>query len=209
MICSKNEIKVSVMSNHPLIKLGLKSVVENSPHLCVYVGEVNNDYSQELKKAHPHVVVLDTSTMSFDASITHSISELKSLFNNDVFIILVTDESVNLANLFRTGAAGFILSQETCHGLGQAIQMVTSGVYYYSPKLTEKMAARIKNDTFFSTHAPTIQQLTRREKEVLTLVRQKMTDNQIAVKLTISYYTVRSHISTINAKLGFNARLAP
>ena len=120
----------------------------------------------------------------------------------EVVILTANRQESSICRLIQTDISGYILKDESEYRLLFSLEQIARGEKYYSPKALQLVAQQLANETL----TPSIKELTPRERQVLKLLGQPLNNEEIALKLCISHYTVRTHISRINAKLGFRSR---
>lgn len=195
-----NKIRILVVDDHPLMRSALKNAIETEPDMEV-VGEAFN--GQQAVKLYqqflPDMVLMDLFMPVMDGiEATRQIVQE----NPDSKILAITslteDEKVLAA--VRAGAVGYILKDATQEKLVEGIRLVAGGKRFLPPEIVEKLARSIQNEG----KQPGV--LTKREKEVLILMGQGLTNSRIAEKLYLSNSTVRVHIYNILDKLGLSDR---
>jgi two-component system, NarL family, response regulator LiaR len=180
------------------VREGLRALLATEPGLDL-VGEAT-DGIQAVNKARalkPDVILLDLMMPRMDG--VEAILEIKRDWQEARIIVLTSfsdDEKVFLA--IRSGALGYLLKDSSPQDLLQAIYTVANGEGFLSPVIASKVMREIKQPPKLP---PTKDPLTNREVEILQLVAQGLTNDEIAEKLVVSERTVRTHVSNILAKL--------
>lgn len=200
-------IRVFVADDHFTVRAGLRWLVEQDPALeCV--GEADSGFELErlLVETEPDVLVLDLSMPNgFDAA-----AFVRGLRANypQIRVLVLTgyDEEELVLSMLQAGAAGYLVKEDAKEVLTEALFRVARGQRYFSQVVAEQLAEAAIAPPEPST-VPLItstSELSVREEEILSCVGQGMSNAEIATALTISIFTVRSHISRINAKLQLN-----
>ena len=188
-------IKIFITDDHYMIVEGIRSLLQNDADL-EWMGHATNAESclAFLKLNKPDVVLLDISLP--DKSGIDLCRELKAAYP-DVHIIGLSsfNQQSFIQKMMESGASGYILKNATRDELKEAIETVMTGKSYLS---SEAALTIEKNED------SKIPVLTRREKEILALIAQGLTNNAIADKLFISTTTVDTHRKNLLAK--FNVR---
>ena len=109
-----------------------------------------------------------------------------------------------LRELVEAGAHGFIGKTAPLSELQKGLEIVATGGTYFSPEVAEVLRQSMFNPAFSGT--PPLQRLTAREREVLALLVEGLTNPEIAVRLTVSRSTARAHVSHILSKLDVSNR---
>lgn len=150
----------------------------------------------------PDVVLLDQRLP--DGSAVEAIIELRRLAPRSRVVLLVasSDDAVLVAAT-QAGAAGFVATTSPVEELVAAVRAAAAGDVLISPVLLPRLLARLQ--------APTVrgdgQQLTAREREVLELIAEGLSNAAIAARLVLSVNTVRNHVQNLLTKLGAHSKL--
>jgi two-component system response regulator NreC len=186
--------------------MGLKLLLNSNPNMEV-VGEATEG-NEGIKKAEellPDVVLMDIS-MPHGKDGLLATSEIKKLLpDTAVLILTMHDDDEYLFRAIESGASGCVLKSAPHEELIQAILSVASGNAYLFPSATKRLMQeyleRAKNNGVDSFN-----QLTDREKEVLSLVAKGYSNKEIAEKLILSVKTIESHKSKVMEKLQLKTR---
>ncbi|HWU07658.1 MAG TPA: response regulator transcription factor [Streptomyces sp.] len=202
-------VRVLICDDQVLIRTGLATIVDAQPDLEV-AGECGDGQTAvELAgKVHPDVVVMDIRMPVLDgiaatrllagAGVRHPVKVLVvTTFNLDEYVY----------EALRAGASGFLLKDAPPDRLLHGIRTVAAGAALLDPEVTRQLvgryAARIRPA---DDHGPGIP-LTPRELEVLRLIADGLSNNEIAASLVISRETVKTFVSRILTKLGLRDRV--
>lgn len=120
---------------------------------------------------------------------------------------VVAGEVVFLLDAVQSGASGFVLKDSPADDLLQAIRVTALGGSWLDPRVTPRLLRRLR-DTAPTSHPEEIDRLSDRELEVLRLMAQGATNNEIAESLYVAERTVKSHVGSIFTKLGARDRAA-
>ncbi|KAF1306207.1 response regulator transcription factor [Enterococcus saccharolyticus] len=189
-------IKVLLVDDHEMVRLGVSSYLLIQEDIEV-VGEAENGrigYEKALE-LRPDVILMDLVMDEMDG-----IESTKAILKDwpEAKIIIVTsfidDEKVYPA--IEAGAAGYMLKTSTAHEIADAIRATQRGERVLEPEVTTKMVNRLTNRT-----AQLHEDLTNREREVLMLIAQGKSNQEIADELFITLKTVKTHVSNILSKL--------
>lgn len=189
-------INVLLVDDHEMVRLGVSSYLSIQEDIEV-IGEAENGkigYEKALS-LRPDVILMDLVMDEMDG-----IEATKAILADwpEAKIIIVTsfidDEKVYPA--IEAGAAGYLLKTSTAHEIADAIRATQRGERVLEPKVTTKMMDRLTNRT------PILHDdLTNREKEVLLLIAEGKSNQEIADELFITLKTVKTHVSNILSKL--------
>lgn len=189
-------INVLLVDDHEMVRLGVSSYLSIQDDIEV-IGEAENGrvgYEKALE-LRPDVILMDLVMDEMDG-----IESTKLILNDwpEAKIIIVTsfidDEKVYPA--IEAGAAGYLLKTSTAHEIAEAIRATQRGERVLEPEVTTKMMDRLTNRT------PILHEdLTNREQEVLLLIAEGKSNQEIADALFITLKTVKTHVSNILSKL--------
>lgn len=196
-------IKVMLADDHILMREGIRQLLECDDSVEI-VGEVSNGEQcmQMIRKVKPQVLLLD-----INMPVKNGIEVLKEIRNNKwnikVLILTVHNEIEYLLRAMDIGVDGYILKESEFSELKKAINTVMSGETYIQPSLipllNNRMVSRDKDKD-------KIEELTKRELEVLIEVANGKLNKEIANELRISERTVKNHISNIFKKIDVSDR---
>jgi DNA-binding NarL/FixJ family response regulator len=195
------KIKVLIADDHPLIREGLRHVLELDPQIEI-VGEVGDGQGaiNLARRMHPDVILMDlkmpgTSGVEACRVISTEIPDIR-------IIILTVSEDDEMLEVIKTGACGYLLKDVEPAELLKAIHGVMEGVPAFHPLVTGRLLSEYHRlSTTPAVKEDGIAALTAREKEVLALIARGESNRNIARRLFISEKTVKNHITSIFRKL--------
>jgi NarL family two-component system response regulator LiaR len=198
-LSTSQPIRVLVVDDHEMVRRGLVSYLETEDGIEV-VGEAS-DGSQAVKFCRdltPDVILMDLIMQETDG-ITAT-KEIKAEFPHVQVIILTSfvDEKLIFPAL-EAGALSYLLKTSTAEEIVKAIRSARESQSIIEPQVASRMVSRIQSA---SNSRPPHEELTQRELEVLRLIGEGMTNQEIAEKLFIGIKTVKTHVSNILSKLG-------
>ena len=188
------------MDDHPVVRQGLKLLINQEPELTV-CGEAENQQKAfaAIQEQHPDIAIIDL-------SLAHSsgIDLIKNIKlrcpNLPILVLSMHDESLYAERALRAGARGYIMKQEAPEKVITAIRQVLQGSIYVS----EKMGVKMLHSYIDSPKTPitsSVELLSDRELEVFQLLGKGLGTRQIAEKLNISIKTVEAYRANIKVKL--------
>jgi len=192
-------IRVLMADDHQVWRVGLAEVFEAEPDITV-VGEAT-DGQDAIKKAldlKPDVVIMDLIMPQCDG-MKAAITIRRHLPDTKVMMLTISERDDHLFRALRFGAHGFISKDATVDEIVDAVRGVASGKVMLSPSFATKLVAELRDDS----DQPTI---SKREMQVLQLIGEGLTNNQIAKRLIISEGTVRSYLHRAMEKLHLKSR---
>jgi len=204
-----DRIRVLLIDDHVVMRMGLRMLIENQPGLCV-VGEATDRDAAILSAAReqPDIILLDLDLGG--ESGLDILSELRTAAKGARVIVLTGIRNpAEHRQAVRLGATGMVLKEQAVDTLVKAIERVHAGETWLDPALVanvlaERSRARGRDA---DPEAARIAMLTERECEVIALIGEGLKNRQIAKRLSISETTVVHHLTSIFDKLGVANRL--
>ena len=197
-----SDIRVLIVDDHPVVRTGIRNMLDPAMGISV-VGEAStgSEALQMIESLHPHVVLLDMKLpdMSGIEVIKH-IYETKS--TSRVLGLSSYDDREFISQLLNYGASGYLLKEEVPEYIIDAVRGVAHGEAGW---VSRKVAALLSQ--IFLKDKEDGTDLTTRELEVLRLVVDGKTNDQIGVSLGISVKTVENHLHAIFRKMGVFSRV--
>jgi DNA-binding NarL/FixJ family response regulator len=197
-------IRVLIVDDHTIVRKGIRALLAEIAGIEV-VGEAGNGQEAvaQAETLHPDVVLMDLAMPKMDGiEATRQIKASQPESRILVMTSFAADDKVFPA--IKAGALGYLLKESAPEDLVQAIHQIHRGESSLHPTIARKVLQEI---THSSDRPPTPDPLTEREAEVLRLVAQGLSNQDIAKKLNISDPTVRTHVSNIMGKLHLATRI--
>jgi len=196
--------RVVLADDHVLMRDGIRQLLSEIPWIEV-VGEVGDGIAlvQLLKKIQPDMVILDIAMPGMRG--IEAAGEIRSLYPDiDILFLSMHKNREFLAQALATEARGYLLKEDSGKELVTAIEAIRDGRLYLSAKLVQEFPTEIlsicRTDRKELPH-----NLTRRERQVLTLIAEGKTDRQIGRLLFISLKTAQRHRYNIRHKLNLKS----
>ena len=190
-------IRGLLVDDHEMVRLGVSSYLSIQSDVEV-VGEAENgeDGYEKAMALRPDVILMDL-VMEVMDGIESTKKILKEWPEARILIVtrFIDDEIVYPA--IEAGASGYLLKTSTAHEIANAIRKTYNGERVLEPEVTTKMMEQLSNRNRHVLH----EELTNREQEILLLIAQGMSNQEIADELFITLKTVKTHVSNILAKL--------
>ena len=205
-------ISVVLADDQALMRMGFRMVLEAEDDINV-VGEASDGTAAlaQAKALHPDVILMDVRMPGMNGiEATELIA--RECPGTRVLILTTFDLDEYAFAGLRAGASGFLLKDTRPTELAEAIRTVASGEAVVSPRITQRMlemfASSLPNSGKPAQPSdPRIDSLTPREKEILVLMSQGMSNAEIADRLVVSATTVKTHVGNVLAKLDVRDRV--
>lgn len=192
-------VRVLLVDDHPIFRLGLRSLLIKDGIQVVGEAENLRDARRLLHELSPDVIVLDL--MLGNGSGLELLEELAQLAPQASALVLsMMDEELYAERVLQQGAKGYLMKSEDPKRLVAAVRGVATGEVQVSDQLTRRLLRRVVQGESFASDP--IDSLTTRELEVFQLIGQGHTTKQVADALSLSPKTVETHQAKIKRKLG-------
>jgi len=194
-----------LIDDHPMLRNGLKQLIALDETLQV-VAEAGNGFDGVvLAEQHdPDLILLDLNMPGLNGLDT--LSRLREIsLSGRVVVFSVSDHEEDVVSALKRGADGYLLKDMEPEALLKALHQAAAGQTVLSEALTPILVARLREDR--PAPARDINQLTRRERDILQLISAGMTNKAIARKLAISESTVKVHVKYLLKKMNLKSRL--
>ncbi|MEV8514625.1 response regulator transcription factor [Dactylosporangium sp. NPDC051484] len=202
-------IRVILADDEAMIRAGVRSILTTDPEITVVAEAADGREAIELVRAHrPDIAMLDIRMPYLDGLSTAA--ELRAVAPEVAVIMLTTfDEDDYVSRALTEGATGFLLKAADPRELIIGVRAVAHGAAYLSPRIAQKVIARLSDGrlTRADTARHQVETLTPRERDVLALVGRGMSNQDIARELFLSEGTVKSHVSAILLRLALTNRV--
>jgi two-component system response regulator NreC len=196
-------IRLIIADDHVVVREGLVALLEEEPDLEV-VGQAGTGREAValVRQQQPHIALLDIAMPDMNGleATRQIVAEVPGV---NVLILTMHEEEAFFFEALRAGAAGYVLKGAGSEELLSAIRAVHEGGVYLPPKLAGELV-----QDYLQRHPPSSSDdpLTPREREILILIAQGLTNRQIAKRLTLSINTVKTHRLHIYRKLDLHTR---
>jgi DNA-binding NarL/FixJ family response regulator len=200
-------IRVVLVDDQELMRAGFRMVLGAQEDMTVVGEGSNGEEAVELAaRLAPDVVLMDVRMPVLDG-----VEATKLITERDLARVLVMttfDLDEYALSALRNGASGFLLKDTPSVQLVAALRVVASGDAVVSPSVTRRLLDRFLGSAGGQLRdASVLDALTDREREVLQLIAQGLSNTEIAAKLFLSEATVKTHVGRVLAKLGLRDRV--
>ena len=199
-------IRLLVVDDHPVVRQGLRTFLETRPDFEV-VGEAADGEAgiAEAARLRPDVILMDLVMPGVDG--LEAIGRIKAAEAGARILVLTSFASADqVLPALRAGAAGYLLKDAAPAEVEAAIRAVHRGEGLLDPAVTATVLAEVSRPAETTDTDAGFASLTRREREVLALLGRGMTNATIARELFVAEKTVKTHVSSILAKLRLSDR---
>lgn len=193
-------ITLVIADDHPVVRAGLRAVFDGDLALRVIAETANADDAVTIAKTHrPDVVTMDL-RFGEGTSGAEATRRLRALPEPPAVLVVTNyDNDADILDAIEAGASGYLLKDAPPEDLLRAVRDAAAGKSVLAPAVADRIRRRAEGATF---------SLTSREREVLELVGEGLTNAQIGQHLHLSLPTVKSHLAHVFGKLGVSNRTA-
>lgn len=203
---SPSTIRILIAEDHAIVREGIRMILEAEPDFDV-VGEAKDGRAavELAQKLAPNVVVMDISMPQLTG--IDATAQIRRLCpNTRVLILTMHEEESYVFQLLRAGASGYVLKRAAAQDLVEAVRSASRGEAVLYPSVARNVVKDYLNRLQSGEGRNRYDGLTDREREILVLVADGLTNEQIAERLRISVKTVQTHRAHIMEKLDLHDR---
>ncbi len=196
-------IELMIIDDHSMVREGLKQLLELDDNVKV-IAEASDGVEglRKLENIKPDVLLLDINMPNMNGLEMLSIIRQRRM-NIKVLILTIHNEIDYLMKAVEIGCNGYVLKDSDSNLLRKAIYSIYNGEDFIQPSLTPSLNAGLASKASMDEK---VNELTRREIEVLKLIAEGLFNKEIAAKLDISERTVKNHVSNIFKKIDVSDR---
>jgi DNA-binding NarL/FixJ family response regulator len=202
-------IRVLLADDQDLVRAGFRALLDAQDDIEVVAEAGDGDEAVQLARRHrPDIVLMDIRMPGTDGLVaTREIAADDRLA--DVRIVILTTFEVDeyVFEAIRAGASGFLVKNTKPVELLGAVRAVAAGDALLSPGVTRRLIREFAARTRHAPRSPALDDLTDREREVMALVAEGLTNDEIGKRLFVSPLTVKTHVSRAMVKLGARDRI--
>ncbi len=202
-------ILVVVIEDNRLVREGLASLLDAQPDFKV-VGSAESAKAglQQIELALPHVVLVDA-TLGNHSSHRFVETIRKTAPGTRVIVMDLLPAHQDVIEFIKAGASGFIVKDATVEDFFRTIRSVDGGTDVVPPSLAGTLLSHIADQAILR-NMPGVSEavrMTKREREIINLIAEGLSNKEIAQRLDLATYTVKSHVHNILEKLALHSRL--
>jgi DNA-binding NarL/FixJ family response regulator len=202
-------IRVLIADDQDLVRIGLRTLVDSEDDLAA-VGEAADGLGAVAvaRAERPDIVLMDVRMPGIDGiEATRRIVADPALQATRVIVLTTFELDEYVFDALRFGASGFLTKDTKPAELLRAIRLVAAGEALLSPSVTRRVVREFATRPSRALHPhPQLHTLTEREREIVSLVGEGLSNDEIAQRLVVSPATARTHVSRAMIKLGARDR---
>ncbi len=194
-------IEIIVADDHQIVIDGIKLMFKEDDDISI-IGEANDGMQliRLLEKENPHMVLLDINMPNLDG--IETCNTIRKLYPRiKVIALSMFSEITYIEAMIKNGASAYLLKNSGMDEIKQAVIEVHRGEQYFSKDVLNAMVNNLKGINQMSKSHKPIPKISKREKQILELILQENTSQEIADQLFISFWTVESHRRNLMKKL--------
>jgi len=200
------DINLLLVDDHQVVRTGLRMLLEGQPDMKI-VGEADSGLQaiEKAKELSPDVVVMDITLP--DISGIEATQRLKTLLPNIAIVALTIHEDEQyFFEMLQAGASGYVPKRAAPEDLITSIRAAYAGEIYIYPSLAKALVADYLSRPAQENETASLDGLTTREQEVLSLLAEGLSNDEIGASLNISKHTVARHRENLMRKLELHSR---
>jgi DNA-binding NarL/FixJ family response regulator len=200
--------RVLLADDQSMVRAGFRMILESEPDIEV-VGEAadGEQASATAHRLHPDVVLMDIQMPGGDGlRATRRITESPDLACR-VVILTTFERDDYVFEALQAGASGFLLKNAPPEQLVDAVRVVAAGDALLAPSVTRRIIEQFARRPVEADVRTRVESLTQREREVLVMLARGRSNSELATELFVTEGTVKTHVSSLLAKLGLRDRV--
>jgi DNA-binding NarL/FixJ family response regulator len=201
-------IGVLLADDQAMVRAGFRMILESEPDIAV-VGEAENGEQAvaATRRLRPDVVLMDIQMPGEDGlHATRRITQQPQL-DSRVVILTTFERDEYVFDALRSGASGFLVKNAPPEELVHAVRVVAAGDALLAPSVTRRIIEQFAERPRKPGLGTALESLTQREREVLVLLARGSSNAELAAELFVTEGTIKTHISSLLAKLGLRDRV--
>ena len=202
-------ISILLIEDNRMLREGLASLIREQPGFTILAASANIlEALQKIRDAKPRIVLVDFGLENHDslrltATLHAEVPEARVI----VMGLLPLHEDV--ADFVRAGASGFVMKDASFDDFLRTIRLVAEGTDVLPSQLTGSLFTQVAQRAVVGGKSPVLEavRLTQRERQVVELIGDGMSNKEIAARLHVAVHTVKSHVHNVLEKLALHTRL--
>jgi DNA-binding NarL/FixJ family response regulator len=200
-------IAVALIEDNRLVREGITALLNRLPDIRV-VAEQASDNVSALERVSPQVILLDIGLRKGDS--LRIAAKVRAQFPAAKVIVMdLLPAHEDIVEFVNVGVSGFIMKDATLEDLAETIRAVHSGASVLPPRMINTLFSQIARDAIDRGRPEVMEsvRMTPRERQVINLIAEGMSNKEIASKLHVATHTVKSHVRNVMEKLTLHTRL--
>jgi DNA-binding NarL/FixJ family response regulator len=200
-----NKTKIFITDDHPVVRRGLKEIIEGDPDFMV-CGEAASvqETLEKIKSLKIDIIIVDILLNGVNAGID-LIKDIKKInYNLPILVLSMHEDPMYVKRSLKAGATGYVTKNQMEKTLIKAIKQVLKGILYVSDEMAHNVLETFLQDTSEENNF-LIDSLSDRELEVFRLIGKGYSSRRIANSFNLSIKTIDSYRENIKKKLNFNS----
>jgi DNA-binding NarL/FixJ family response regulator len=201
-------IRVAIADDQSLVRAGLRALLDAQPDVEVVAEAADGEEAiRSCLEGRPDVVLMDVRMPNVDGiTATQRIADDERLSGVRVVVLTTFDLDEYVFEALRAGASGFLVKDTEPADLLRAVRAVAGGDALLTPRATRRLVEEFATRSRPADVTGELDRLTEREREVMALVAEGLSNDEIAQRLVISPATAKTHVSRTMVKLGARDR---
>jgi DNA-binding NarL/FixJ family response regulator len=205
----KRKIKIFLIEDNRLLRDGIKAIINKQEDLKIVAATGgNHDTLERIATLKPQVVLMDLGLRGENGlRVVATLS--KDYPNIKVIGMGLLPSQSDIVEFVEAGAVGFVLKDATIEEILETIRAVVRGTKILPPILTGSLFNHVVEHSIAKGKGNLVEavRMTKREREIIALITEALSNKEIALRLNLSTYTVKSHIHNILEKMALHSRL--
>lgn len=200
-------IAIALIEDNRLVREGITALLGQFADLKVAYGHAS-DVAAPLRSATPQVILLDIGLRRGDS--LHVAGRLRRDFPDAKIIVMdLLPAYEDVVEFVNAGVSGFILKDATVDDLVNTIRLVAGGASVLPPEMVNTLFSRIAREAVSRSPAKAMEsvRMTPRERQIINLIAEGLSNKEIAARLHVATHTVKSHVRNVMEKLALHTRL--
>lgn len=200
-------IAIALIEDNRLVREGLTALINQQPGLVVVASQAA-EVRPLPRQSSPHVVLLDIGLRTAD-SIRIAAKVRADYPDAKVIIMDLLPAQEDIHEFVNAGVSGFIMKDATLDELVATIRSVAAGTSVLPPTMVNTLFSQIAHDAMGRARGAVLEsvRMTPRERQVVNLIAEGMSNKEIAARLHVAVHTVKSHVRNVLEKLTLHSRL--
>ncbi|SDU93280.1 DNA-binding response regulator, NarL/FixJ family, contains REC and HTH domains [Microlunatus sagamiharensis] len=203
-----SRVRVVVVDDQPLVRMGLRTLIGSEDDLEL-VGEAEDGRAalDLVRRVRPDVALMDIRMPRLDGiEAMRAIAADPTLAGVRVVVLTTFETDEHVFDALQAGAAGFLVKDSEPADMLRAVRLAAAGESLLSPSVTRRVIDSFARSAPARRGHPRLSDLTEREREVLGLIGEGLSNDEIGTRLVVSPATARTHVSRVMTKLGARDR---